>query len=215
MISTSKLSLETKEISTTSYYSRGMYCYYVADSEGVSIEQIADNMIEEKAIFLHKEHDRVRLIFTHTLIDTVELENEKPNAEKLMSILGIAMMQSKTTVLYAFEGSEVIQNITTTVKTLTHEDLNKALKKVPHLKTLTTQLTKVLFLVLLFVAFWFAQDFFFDHLRINSENKYQVTKRELQDQVSKLTKEYKRLETTISELPTAIAKSYDDIVDEL
>lgn len=213
MILTSKLPLETKEISTTSYYSRGAYCYYVADSEGVSIEQIADHMIGEKAIFLQKENDRVRLIFTHTLIDTVELE--KPDAEKLTSILGIAMMQSKTTVLYALEGSEVIQNITTTVKTLTHEDLNKALKKVPHLKTLTTQLTKVLFLVLLFVAFWFAQDFLFDYLRTNSENKYQVTKKELQDQVSKLTKEYKKLETTVSELPTAIAKSYDDIVDEL
>jgi len=216
MISTSKLPLETKEISTTSYYSRGTYCYYMSDSEGVSIEQIADNMIGEKAIFLHKEHNRVRLIFTHTLNDTVELEKpEDLKPEKITSVVGIAMMQLKTTVLYVLEGSEVSPNLAITLKTLTHKDLEVALKKVPNLKTLKTQLLKILLLVVLFFVLWFAQDFLFNYLRTNSEHSYQAQKQELLAQADGVQKEYKKLEKTISELPTAIAKNYDEIVDEL
>lgn len=216
MISTSKIPLETKEISTTSYYSRGTYCYYVADSEGVSIEQIADHMIGEKAIFLHKEHNRVRLIFTHTLKDTVELEKpEDLKPEKIESVLGIAMMQLKTTVLYVLEGSEVSQNLPITLKTLTHKDLDRALKKTPNLKTLGTQLFKILMWVLVFIAFGLLQDLAFKYLRDASANKYQTEIQTLKDDINASKTEYKKLDTTVSELSTEVAKKYDDIVNEL
>jgi cell division protein FtsL len=213
VISTSKLPLETKEISTTSYYSRGAYCYYIADGKGKSIEQIADQMIDEKAIFLQCEHDKIRLIFTHMLKDTVELENV--TGEKLMSILNIAMMQSKTTALYAFEDCEVIQDLSIQVKTLTHKDLDRALKKTPNLKTLGTQLFKILMWVLVFIAFGLLQDLVFKYLREASANRYQTEIQTLKDEISASKADYKKLDTTVSELSTEVAKKYDDIVNEL
>jgi len=67
----------------------------------------------------------------------------------------------------------------------------------------------------LFFVLWFAQDFLFNYLRTNSEHSYQAQKQELLAQADGVQKEYKKLEKTISELPTAIAKNYDEIVDEL
>lgn len=213
MILTSKLPLETKEISTTSYYSRGTYCYYIADGKGKSIEQIADQMIDEKAIFLQCENDKIRLIFTHMLKDTVELESV--TGEKLISVLNIAMMQSKTTALYAFEDCEVIQNLAIQFKTITYKDLGRALKKTPNLKTLGTQLFKILIWVLVFIAFGLLQDLAFKYLRDASANKYQTEIQTLKDQITTSKADYKKLDTTVSELSTEVAKKYDDIIDEL
>lgn len=216
IIQTSKISLDSKTIESSSFYSKGQDYYYIGNEKGISLEETADLLCGEKAIFLYKKEDEIFIVFTHLLKDTITLPFGGNDDQKFLSILSFVLLQTKVKTLYALNvDSNMLDNLAIPVSFFTPEQFIKAAKRLRPLHTTQTQFTKALVIVLICVGLIVAQSFAFDFLKENSRIEYNNEKQKIQANVLQTAKEYKKYENMISELPTSIASSYKDIVDEL
>ena len=212
IITTSKLALASEEIS--SFYAKGQDYFYVATEAGISLEQIADLLCKEKAIFLYKKDDVIFIVFARMLKNSIALHYV--DHDNFLSILKLAIVQQKIKKLYAFNiDSEVFNNLAIPVQYIAHEDFLKAANRLRPLHPTQSQLLKVVIVTVIFAALIIAQSFAFDFLKETSRSDYNAEKQKIAAQVLEIAKDDKKYKTMISELPTGIASSYKDIGDEL
>lgn len=214
IIPTLKMTLDSKEINPNSFYSKGENYYYIGVEKGVALEETADLLCREKAIFLYKKEDKAHIVFTHILENSIALECK--DSEFFLSILKLAIVQQKVRKLYVFNiDSEVLNNLTINVQYITPEQFIKAVKHLRPLHTTQTQFFKALVLALIVVALIIVQSYAFDFLKDNARSEYAIEKEKIEKQDLQAQKDLKEYEQMIKNLPTGIATSYKDIVDEL
>lgn len=211
---TLKMPLESKEIDPSSFYSKGENYYYVGVEKGVSLEETADFLCREKAIFLYKKEEKIHIVFTHILENSIA--SDCKDSEFFLSILRLAIVQQKVNKLYAFNiDSEVLNNLSIDVQYIVPEQFIKAAKRLRPLHTTQTQFFKALVLALIVVVLIIAQSYAFDFLKDNARSEYNIEKEKIATLDSEALKDLEKYKQMIKDLPTGIATSYKDIVDEL
>lgn len=211
---TLKMPLDSKEIDPSSFYSKGEDYFYIGVEKGVSLEETADFLCREKAIFLYKKEDKVHIVFTHILENSIVVDCK--DSEFFLSILKLAIVQKKVRKLYAFNiDSEVLNSLSINVIYISPEQFIKAAKRLRPLHTTQTQFFKALVLALIVVALIITQSYTFDFLNDNARSKYTIEKEKIEKQDLQAQKDLEKYKQMIKDLPTGIATSYKDIVDEL
>lgn len=214
IIPTVKMPLDSKEIDPSSFYSKGENYYYIGVEKGVSLEETADLLCREKAIFLYKKEDKIHITFTHILENSIALDCK--DSKLFLSILKLAIVQQKVRKLYAFNiNSEVLNNLSINVIYISPEQFIKAAKRLRPLHTTQTQFFKALVLALIVVALIIAQSYTFDFLKDNARSEYNTEKEKIEMQDLQAKNDLEKYKQMIKDLPTGIATSYKDIVDEL
>lgn len=214
IIPTVKMALDSKEIDPSSFYSKGENYYYIGVEKGVALEETADLLCREKAIFLYKKEDKAHIVFTHILENSTALDCK--DNEFFLSILKLAIVQKKVRKLYAFNiDSEVLNSLSIDVIYISPEQFIKAAKRLRPLHTTQTQFFKALVLALIVVVLIIAQSYAFDFLKDDARNEYAVEKQKIETQDLQAQKDLEKYKQMIKDLPTGIATSYKDIVDEL
>lgn len=213
MISTVKQKLDIKNMNENAFYLKGTYCYYIGTEKGISMEYLADTLVDEPAIVVFEQNDQFFLIFSHSLQQTIHFKED--NVDKLVAILKASMMKTRCHSLYLFEHSKLAEHLTVPVRFIEHKKLLLLSKKIPHLRTLTMQLSKVALLSVLVLVLCFAQSYVFEYLRDIANNEHRIETNKIKNQIEQAQKEYLKYQTMLSELPSETAQNYQEIIDEI
>ena len=217
LIHTWKKRQKTRE-DKNSYYVKGSeYFYFSKSSKAKSLEQLTDRLFAgKKVLFVYEtlEAGSIYLIFTNSLRETLVINMENSDIQKVIAMLKITKIHTSENEVYVLSDSmlkDSIEQSGITVKTVNKRHFTSKQKKLPRLRKESSYIIMDASVIIGFVMLFVIKGYLFEAQFASLQTEYRVAKKEKQ----KINTE---LHAQVNELKgfglknITVAKDYDEIV---